>query len=68
MIGMRSGRVSYYDIVILRKNGKKIRAGRSVGDKREAEWLAGTIREAVGLSPGRGSEVPARNDGPHVPR
>jgi hypothetical protein len=67
MIGMRSGRVSYYDIVILRKNGKKIRAGRSVRDKREAEWLAGTIREAVGLSPGRGSEVPARNDGPHVP-
>jgi hypothetical protein len=49
MMGMRSGRVPYYDIVILRKNGKKIRAGRAVRDKREAEWLAGIIRNALGV-------------------
>jgi hypothetical protein len=66
MIGMRSGRTPYYDIVVRRKNGKKIRAGRSIRDKREAEWLAGTIRNALGLSPGRGSEIPARDDSPHV--
>ena len=67
MMGMRSGRVPYYDIVILRKNGKKIRAGRAVRDKREAEWLAARIRAALGVLPGRGSEVPAPHDGPHVP-
>jgi hypothetical protein len=67
MMGMRSGRVPYYDIVILRKNGKKIRAGRAVRDKREAEWLAARIREALGVLPGRGREVSAPDDGPHVP-
>jgi hypothetical protein len=48
LIGMKSGATPYYDVVIVRKNGKKLRAGRGVRDKREAEWLAATIRDAVG--------------------
>jgi len=38
----------YYDVAVVRKNGKKIKVGHSVRDKREAEWLAGTIRKALG--------------------
>jgi hypothetical protein len=47
-IGMQSGSTPYYDVVILRKNGKKVIAGRSVRSKREAEWLAMTIKKALG--------------------
>ncbi|HEU5303725.1 MAG TPA: hypothetical protein VFU40_03690 [Gemmatimonadales bacterium] len=50
VMGMRSGRVPYYDVTVIRKNGRKIRAGRSVRDKREAEWLAAVIRKALGLT------------------
>jgi hypothetical protein len=32
------------------KEGKKITAGRAVRDKREAEWLAATIKQALGVS------------------
>jgi hypothetical protein len=59
-IGMRSGTAVYYDIAIDRKGGKRILAGRSVRDKREAEWLAGTIKRALGLEPQVDSSVPAR--------
>jgi hypothetical protein len=38
----------YYDVAVVRKNGKKIRVGRAVRDKREAEWLAATIKNALG--------------------
>jgi hypothetical protein len=31
------------------KDGRKVIAGRSVGDKHEAEWLAMTIRSAIGV-------------------
>ena len=31
---------AYYDLRIVRKNGKEVTAGSSVRDKREAEWLA----------------------------
>jgi hypothetical protein len=31
---------AYYDLRIVRKNGKQVTAGSSVPDKREAEWLA----------------------------
>ena len=48
-IGMQASTTPYYDVVIVRKDGKQIVAGRSVRDKREAEWLAATIRTAVGL-------------------
>jgi hypothetical protein len=47
-IGMQAGSRPYYDVVILRKNGKKVIAGRAVRDKREAEWLAMTIKNALG--------------------
>jgi hypothetical protein len=48
-IGMQAGSTPYYDVVVLRKGGKKVIAGRSVRDKREAEWLAATIKSALGL-------------------
>jgi hypothetical protein len=48
MMGMRSGSTPYYDITIVRKDGKKIKAGRGIRDKREAEWLAATIKSALG--------------------
>jgi hypothetical protein len=47
-IGMQSGRTVYYDVQIRRTDGKKVVAGRSVRDKREAEWLAITIKQALG--------------------
>jgi hypothetical protein len=50
-IGMQAGPTPYYDVVILRKDGKKVTAGRSIRNKREAEWLAVTIKGALGLEP-----------------
>jgi hypothetical protein len=47
-IGMQAGTTVYYDVTVVRKNGKKIKVGRSVRDKREAEWLAARIRSALG--------------------
>lgn len=47
-IGMQAGTTVYHDVAVVRKNGKKIKVGRSVRDKREAEWLAGTIKKAIG--------------------
>lgn len=47
IMGMRSGNTPFYDVVLLRPNGKKVRAGRGVRDKREAEWLAERIKEAL---------------------
>jgi hypothetical protein len=46
-IGMQSGKTVYYDVVILRKDGKKTTAGSSMRDKREAEWLAATIKRSL---------------------
>ena len=48
-IDMQMGTRPYYDIVVLTRSGKKIAAGRWLRDKREAEWLAATMREALGL-------------------
>jgi hypothetical protein len=61
-IGMQAGSKPYYDLVIVRKDGKRVTAGHSVRDKREAEWLAAKIKSALGL-PSRRSEVPAGHDG-----
>ena len=47
VIGMQSGKTVYYDVVVRLKNGKKKLAGRSVRNKREAEWLASTIKKAL---------------------
>ncbi len=61
-IGMQAGSQPYYDVVVVRKNGKPVPLGRAVRNKREAEWLAGTLKQALGLT-GRRSEVPAGYDG-----
>jgi hypothetical protein len=64
-ISMQAGSVPYYDVVLVTTAGKQIAAGRWVRNKREAEWLAATMKEELGLL-GRGSEVPAGNDPRHV--
>jgi hypothetical protein len=48
-IGMQAGKTVYYDVVIRRNDGKKTTAGGSVRDKREAEWLAATIKKSLGI-------------------
>jgi hypothetical protein len=58
-IGMQAGTTPYYDVAIVLKNGSKVIAGRSVRDKREAEWLAITMKKALGLTPTK--TTPARN-------
>jgi hypothetical protein len=46
-IGMQSGNTPYYDLILVRKDGKRMSAGRGIRDKQEAEWLAATMREAL---------------------
>jgi hypothetical protein len=46
-IGMQAGRTPYYDLMLIRNDGRKLPAGRAIRDKREAEWLADTVREAL---------------------
>ncbi len=49
-IGMQSGGRSgtpYYNIELITNDQKKVSLGRSIKDKRHAEWLAKTMREAV---------------------
>jgi hypothetical protein len=46
-ITMQAGATPYYDVTIVRKDGKKVSAGSAVRDKREAEWLAATVKEAL---------------------
>lgn len=48
-IGMQSGTRPYYDIKIVRADGKKLPAGGSIRDKREAEWLVAQMTDAAGL-------------------
>ena len=47
MIGMQGGNTVFYDVTIARKDGKKVRAGGGIRDKREAEWLAATLKESL---------------------
>jgi hypothetical protein len=44
---MQAGLTVYYDVVVVRKNGKKTKVAHSVRDKREAEWVAAKIRGAL---------------------
>jgi hypothetical protein len=46
-IGMQAGTTVYYDVTVVQKKGKKIKVGRSVRDKREAEWLAAAVKTAL---------------------
>jgi hypothetical protein len=43
-IGMRSGNTPYYDLALVGGDGKSLKVGSSIKDKREAEWLADAIR------------------------
>ena len=45
---MQAGTRPYYDLVVNTRDGEKLIVGRAVRDKREAEWLATTIRQALG--------------------
>ena len=45
--GMQAGNTLYYDLVVPTIDGKKIKVGTSIKDKREAEWLAGVLREGA---------------------
>ena len=47
-IGMQAGTTLYYDVVVVRRDGKKFKVARSVRDKREAEWVAERIKKAIG--------------------
>lgn len=46
-ITMQGGGTPYYDVTIVRKDGKKVSAGSGIRDKREAEWLAATLKAAL---------------------
>ena len=45
--GMQAGNTLYYDLTLRTADGKKIKAGTSIKDKREAEWLADVLREGA---------------------
>lgn len=47
-IGMQSGSIVYYNLQVVRKDGRNATAGSGIRDKREAEWLAGLVQQAVG--------------------
>jgi hypothetical protein len=47
-IGMQSGGRPYYDLTLVRADGKRVTAASSIRDKREAEWLAGVVKEGLG--------------------
>ena len=49
-IGMQVGGTAYYDLVLVRTDGRAVTAGQSIRDKHEAEWLAATLKLA--LAPG----------------
>jgi len=61
-ISMQAGTRPYYDVVLLTTAGQQIAAGRWIRNKREAEWLAATIKDALGseaISPAEpGSRTP----------
>jgi hypothetical protein len=46
-IGSQAGRTVYYDVTIVTSAGKRVTAGGGIPDKREAEWLAATVQEAL---------------------
>ncbi|MGH7515842.1 MAG: hypothetical protein ACREOC_00010 [Gemmatimonadales bacterium] len=50
-VGMQSGERVWYDLYVVRPNGKTLQAGGGIRDKREAEWIAARLREALGQAP-----------------
>jgi len=47
-IGMQSGSTVFYNLAVVQTNGRSTNAGSGIRDKREAEWLAGLVRQALG--------------------
>jgi hypothetical protein len=47
-IGMQAGGKPYYDLALVRTNGKRVTLAHGVRDKREAEWLAALLKDALG--------------------
>jgi hypothetical protein len=47
-IGMQAGGRPYYDLTLVRADGKRVTAASSIRDKREAEWLVGVLKEGLG--------------------
>lgn len=47
MIGMQAGGTNCYHVVLVRSDGKRTTAGHAVRDRREAEWLADTVKQAL---------------------
>jgi hypothetical protein len=47
-IGMQAGGRPYYDLTLVRSDGRRVTAASSIRDKREAEWLVGVVKEGLG--------------------
>jgi hypothetical protein len=47
-IGLQSGERVWYDLYVVRADGRTLGAGGGIRDKREAEWIAARLREALG--------------------
>ncbi|HEX6104192.1 MAG TPA: hypothetical protein VFZ26_01330, partial [Gemmatimonadales bacterium] len=47
-IGMQAGGTPYYDLVVVRRDGRTTAAAHGIRDKREAEWLAAALKRALG--------------------
>lgn len=45
---MQAGGRPYYDLRLTRSNGREVATGRGIRDKREAEWLAARLKQAIG--------------------
>jgi hypothetical protein len=50
-ISGQAGNTPYYEVSLVTADGKRVAAGQGIRDKRAAEWLAATVRTAMG--PGR---------------
>ncbi len=46
-VGMQSGKTAYHRLTMVTAAGPKVTAGTGIRDRREAEWLARTMKEAL---------------------
>jgi hypothetical protein len=53
VVGMQSGKTAYYRLLMVATGGVKVNAGTGIRDRREAEWLAKTMKDALGLGNSR---------------
>ena len=56
-IGMQAGGSAYYDLLLVRADGRTVTAARAIRGKREAEWLAGLLEAAISGSAAPGSRT-----------